>query len=150
MSGPAPKAPEQRARLNTPARGEWQTLPELARPVLPAALPWRSGVEGPWSYRTRRAWKGWRADWATQVFTAAEIAQVGQLAYLFEDAVRGRPIWNEVRQWTDRLGLNPKGKRDLRLRLAEPAAVAPIRGKQDKPAVKAPALKLVGDALVSK
>src|SRR5688572_3573731 len=116
--GPPPKPPEERARTNGPERGDWVTLPPLAKPVLPA-LPRRTKGEGPWSTRTNRMWSAWRRDWVTGCYGDAEVAMAVELAYVYEDAVRdSKPTrWAEARQWMDRLGLTMKGKRDLRLRL---------------------------------
>jgi hypothetical protein len=141
--GPAPKNPDERARSNVPDRGEWSDLPPLTKPVLPA-LPKRTRAEGPWSSRTTRAWKAWRADWVTGAYGPAEVAQAVELAYLYEDAVRDPRAawWAEVRQWMDRLGLTMKGKRDLRLRQASgETAKFETRGKRKRFAE----LRLVGD-----
>lgn len=124
--GPAPKDPSQRSGTAIPKRGEWQDLPPLASPILPE-------LEGEWSYRTREMWDGWRADWVTQTFGPSEVAMAIGLAYLHEQAVSDpRQVtqrWTEVRQWMDRLGFTMKGKRDLRLRLAEVAEEKPKAGK---------------------
>lgn len=146
MSGPAPKDPAFRARTNVPERGEWLDLPTLSRSVLPG-LPRRARGDGPWSSRTRRMWRGWKADWATGRFGASEIAMTVELAFLFEDAVRAsKPaMWAETRQWMDRLGLTLKGKRDLRLRLAEP----PAPTERPKEAKRGSSLRLVDDDAVS-
>ncbi len=145
--GPAPKLPEQRSGRAVPTRGEWQDLPPLTKPLLPC-LPRRSKDEGPWSHRTRQAWESWRADWATGIYGKAEIGQAVHVAYLFEDAVRSHrmpSMWAEVRQWLDRLGLTMKGKRDLRLRLADTTAAKPAQRTAKKSR-----LRLVNDAVVSK
>lgn len=144
MSGPPPKDPEQRARVNVPARGEWQAIHPLAKPVL-GKLPARGKGNGPWSARTRRAWEGWRSDWVTGCYGPAEIAQVTELAFLYEEAVRGLPSrWNEVRFRENQLGLTLKGKLDLRLRLVEATAETPSRSGSEKPP-----LRLVNNAVVS-
>lgn len=144
--GPAPKAPDDRARSNTPERGDWVSLPPLERPVLPA-LPKRSRGEGVWSPRTKRIWSAWRADWVTGSYGPAEVAMAVELAYVYEDAVReSKPTrWAEVRQWMDRLGLTMKGKRDLRLRLVE--AAEPAKASSSSPTFGA--LRLVDDAVAS-
>lgn len=127
--GPAPKDSDQRARTNTPTRGEWIELAPLKKPVLPP-LPRRSRAEGAWSSRSRATWNAWRQDPATGIFGAAEIRMALDAIYVFEEAVRDpKPTWwSEVRQWMDRLGLSLKGKRDLRLRPpAEHETAAPER-----------------------
>jgi hypothetical protein len=128
--GPAPKDPAQRRRRNAPARGEWVHLKPLAKPVLPT-LPKRGQYEGPWSARTRDAWAAWRQDPVTGTYSSADIAAAVELAWLFEAAVHGKEKTSEVRLRMDGLGLTPKGKRDLRLRLLsendEPAEVIPLK-----------------------
>lgn len=120
--GAAPKFQEDRAGTQTPSRGEWQDCPPLRARVLPP-LPRRGQGEGSWSVRAKRMWEAWSKDPVTAFFGPSEIAQAVELAFLFEELVREPtpPKSAEVRQWSDRLGLNPKGKRDLRFRLV-PAA----------------------------
>jgi hypothetical protein len=114
----------QRRRYNQPAKGEWVDLPEVGsfKPVLPAYKPewneWidartkdgdtievRRGVE-------RRMWNGWRRDPVTTQYGQADIEAIIYLAQAFHtlsDASRFAMM--------DRLGLTPKGRRDLRWRL---------------------------------
>lgn len=118
-TGRAPKAPEQRRNRSAPLRGEWVDLEPLAKPVLPT-LPKRAKGTGGWSARTRAAWSRWRADPVTGQYGPAEIQAALDLAYIYEDWVRGRmSLIGEIRQYQDRLGLNPKGKRDLRWRIPQ-------------------------------
>jgi hypothetical protein len=131
--GPAPKPPEQRTNHHAPQRGEWTELEPLKRAALPA-LPARSRGDG-WSPRTRRAWAAWRKDPVTATYGPSEIQLALDLAYAYEEWVRGRwTLLTEIRQLTDRLGLNPKGKRDLRLRVAAPkqAEVARLPRRERK------------------
>lgn len=146
--GPPPKAPEDRVSLKVPERGDWQTLPALTKPVLPA-LPRRARGEGPWSTRTQRSWNAWRRDWATGSYGPAEIAMALELAYAYEEAVRA-PVptrWSEIRKWMDGLALTMKGKRDLRLRLGEPTAATPTTSTE--PEDEFEGLRLVDDAVAS-
>lgn len=115
--GPAPKA--NRQRRGEPLRGEWVDLPPLERTVLPA-LP-----AGDWSQRTRDAWAAWSKDPVTAQYSDADIQASIDLAYVYEQWVKEPTIAiaAEIRQRQDRLGLNPKGKRDLRWRVKEPAEV---------------------------
>ena len=115
--GPAPKA--NRQRHGAPTRGEWIDLPYLENPVLPE-LP-----AGDWSQRTRDAWDSWRKDSVTSQYSRADIQAAVDLAYVYEQWVNEPTIAiaSEIRQRQDRLGLNPKGKRDLRWRTSEPAEV---------------------------
>lgn len=125
--GPAPKLPEQRAGHIVPKRGEWQDLPPLVAPVLPA-------LEGEWPDRTLALWDAWRADWVTGCFGSAEIAMSVELASLHREALadpkNSVTRWAEIRQWMDRLGFTMKGKRDLRLRLAEKPVVEVSKSKK--------------------
>ena len=115
--GPAPKA--NRQRRNEPARGEWVDVAPPASPVLPE-LP-----EGDWHPRTIAAWDAWRIDPASSQYGPAEIQGALDLLYLYDEWAKNpsTKLAGEVRQWQDRLGLNPKGKRDLRWRVSEPAEV---------------------------
>lgn len=117
MAGQGPAPAEKRRRRNIPARGEWVDLPPLTKPILPT-LPRRAKRAGGWSARTRSAWKAWRTDPVTTQYGPAEIQAAIDLAYLYEEMVRGKlSLLPEIRQMQDRLGLNPKGKRDLRWRV---------------------------------
>lgn len=144
--GPPPKAPEERASYKVPERGDWLTLPPLAKPVLPA-LPRRAKGEGAWSPRTQRMWNAWRKSWVTGSYGTDEIAMAVELAYIYEIAVRDPkpPRLAEVRQWMDRLGFTMKGKRDLRLRLA--ASDAKDTGRTKSTGTGPAPLRLVDDAL---
>lgn len=120
--GPAPKA--NRQRRAEPTRGDWVDLAPLARAILPS-LPKRQKGTGTWSSRTKTAWAAWRKDAVTAQYSFADIQAAVDLAFLYEDWVREPSVGlaNEIRQRQDRLGLNPKGKRDLRWRVSEPAEV---------------------------
>lgn len=143
--GTPPAMPEDRARANAPARGEWTDLPPLVRPVLPP-LPKRdqvpvdpedpeSGlVDDPWSERSMRLWSAWRKDWATGFYSPTEVAMAVELAFAYEELVRDpKPaLMAEVRRWMDGLALTPKGKVDLRVRLDDagpPAATEEGAGR---------------------
>lgn len=113
MAGPAPA--EHRRRTNEPARGDWVDLPPVDKPFLPE-LPERAEGEG-WSQRTMDAWEMWRMDPATSQYTPAEIAYCLDTIYLY-DAMKPSTA-SEVRLRMDGLGLTPKGKKDLRYRVAQ-------------------------------
>lgn len=119
--GPAPKDASQRRRRNEPARGEWVEIPNVAPnpPVLPA-LPER--LDEPWSDLTIVMWNAWRADPVSATFGPAEIAYALDSILLYEESRASKA--NELRLRMDGLGLTPKGKRDLRLRVVEPEAAA--------------------------
>ena len=126
--GPAPKDPGVRRNRHDPRRGEWIDLPALDEPILPD-LPRRAKGAGAWSARTKAMWSGWRQDRATTQYGPGTIALAIQLAYLFEDYVRGNEKFSEVRLVMDGLGLTEKGKRDLRWRVPrdEEQSTAPRR-----------------------
>lgn len=118
-NGPAPKDPAQRRRRNAPERGDWVTLKPLEHPVLDP-LPVLDG-EDLWSARTSETWEAWRNDPVTATWSPADRAYamdtilIHQMVYGPEgDVARA----NELRLRMDSLGLTPKGKRDLRYRLA--------------------------------
>lgn len=115
MAGQGPAPAENRRRRNTPERGEWVDLPELDKPILPS-LPQRAKGTGSWSPRSKQAWAAWRADSVTTQYSVADIQGAIDLIYLYEEWVRGGDVAAEIRQRQDRLGLNPKGRRDLRWR----------------------------------
>jgi hypothetical protein len=111
--GPAPKDPGQRRRYNQPARGEWVDLEPLEAPILP-------GADDKWSGRVKRLWVAWREDPVTSQYGPADLAAIWDLAEQF-DGLSESTQTNRM----DRLGLTPKGKRDLRWRtVAEAATIA--------------------------
>ena len=113
-TGPAPKFPEERANRIKPQRGEWREVSIPAVSILPE-LP----DDVRWSTRTQRIWKGWQQDPATTMFGPSEIAMCTKLAFQYEKAIGDRVPWNIVTAWMDKLGLTPKGKLDLRLRVVD-------------------------------
>jgi len=126
MPGPVPKMPEARARNNKPAFGEWREVSIPDPPVLPE-LPELPGDA--WSSRTARLWAGLRQDPATSLFGEAEIALAIEAAFVYEHAVRGKTNASQTGQalkWLDTLGLTPKGKRDLRLRVVDAEPVTKL------------------------
>lgn len=117
--GPAPKPSNRRRRANKPTRGEWLEVSKPDTPTLPE-LPERSEDEGGWSKRTTFTWDAWRFDPASTSFGPSEIAAAVDLAYLFEAYVRGETkLAPEIRLRMDGLGLTPKGKRDLRIKVVK-------------------------------
>lgn len=141
-NGPAPKGEGQRRRRNVPERGEWVTLGPLSEPVLPVLESLHAGWS--WHPRTVAAWAAWREDPATSQFGPAERAAAVELAWLMDEfaagnvqdsegeerlAARERITASELRLRMDGLGLTLKGKRDLRLRVADEAVAAPTRPK---------------------
>lgn len=141
--GPAPKDPDQRARSNVPARGEWVDVRAPAKPILPTL----SSIEkGTWQLRTKRMWEAWRKDPATTLFGPAEIAAAIHTIYLLDELVIDgtASLASQVRLHMDGLGLTLKGKRDLRIRVARDAVVSSTPGSADE---EFEGLRLVADAV---
>ena len=117
--GPAPKDAAARRRRNQPERGDWVTLQPLERPVLDP-LP-QLDDETLWSARTAETWEAWRHDPVSATWSPADRAYamdtilIHQMVFGLDDAARA----NELRLRMDSLGLTPKGKRDLRYRIAD-------------------------------
>lgn len=115
MAGRGPAPAEKRRRQNEPARGEWVDLPPLEGPVLPE-LP---EIEDGWRFDTIAAWEAWRSDPVTSQYSPADIAYALDTIKLHQAMTPQSAT--EVRLRMDALGLTPKGKRDLRWRVAEEA-----------------------------
>jgi hypothetical protein len=143
--GPAPKSPEQRRRYGQPARGEWVDLePFEGPPILREYDPdWATSVviteagatEVPTGVR-RQMWEAWRRSPVTTQYGVEDIAAIEELAaqfYALPPAQRFAMM--------DKLGLTPKGKRDLRWRT--PNEVKTIRKAEEKANVRK--LRAVGD-----
>src|SRR4051812_8557067 len=115
--GLAPKPKEQRRRYNQPARGEWVDLEPLEEPILPEYLPIFTVPA--------RLWNAWRQDAVTSQYGEADMAAIGELAVEWEE----RSFADRDRMM-DKLGLTPKGKRDLRWRT--PNEVKTIKKQAEK------------------
>lgn len=134
--GPAPKDPALRRNTAAPQRGEWVTIPASHDGPVPK-LPTRRRGEGAWTAGTQRAWRGWWQDGASLHWTSADHESVVMLARLVQAVEEGElKHAAEVRIRMDGLGLTPKGKRDLRFRVADDvptvAAVAPVAELEDR------------------
>lgn len=116
MAGQGPPPSDQRRRRPAPSRGDWTDLEPLKKPVLPT-LPKRKKGEGGWPAETRAAWNAWRRDPVTAMYSESDIAYALDTIRLH--AAMTATTANEVRLRMDALGLTPKGKRDLRWRIAE-------------------------------
>lgn len=104
-----PKLPEQRRRYNQPQRSEWVELPKEFERVLPN---FRSSMTIPREY-----WNRWARDPVTTQWDEGDMVMALYLA----------DHWDSVSEqarlsYLDRLGLNAKGRRDLRYRTATEAA----------------------------
>ena len=117
--GPAPKDPGARRRRNVPERGEWRDLVALDEPVLGEA------GEG-WCGQARVLWEAWRVDPVSGTWLESDRVAAWLLAECWEGLAP-----SEQRLRMDGLGLTPKGKRDLRLRVpaeVEQGAVPVVAG----------------------
>lgn len=140
--GPAPKGEGQRRRRNEPARGEWTDFGPLTEPVLPerpGPAPRKPKAKrGQWHPRTIALWNAWREDPVTASYGPADLAAVIELAYLADEFATGgnpelkfqRVSASELRLRMDGLGLTPKGKRDLRVRIVSESTAASPAGEQ--------------------
>jgi hypothetical protein len=124
----APKAKEERRNKTPPARGEWVDLEPLEKPVLPE-LP-----EGEWPAETCAAWEAWRADPVTSQYSVSDVAYALDTIRLH--AAMTPASANEVRLRMDALGLTPKGKRDLRWRVAVAEESTPLRRQASRAKAK--------------
>lgn len=132
-TGPAPKPKEQRRNRAEPQRGEWVDLEPLSEPVLPEYdVSWAEFVESrdhegnPIEVRrgvSPGMWEAWRGSPVTSQYGPEDIAAACYLAEAFHSLSDASRL-----SLMDRLGLTPKGKRDLRWRT--PAEVATLEAKR--------------------
>jgi hypothetical protein len=117
--GPTPKSRTTRRRRNAPAGGEWTDLHPLTKPVL------HELADG-WSERARDTWQAWREDPTTSQWTPADVAYATDTLTLVELNERDptTSLAAEIRLRLDGLGLTPKGRRNLRWRIAPAEVVA--------------------------
>lgn len=137
--GRAPKLPGERRRYNQPARGEWVELEPLEQPILPPyKSSWRAWIttrdkdRNPIQVRrgvSRAMWNAWRESPVTSQYGPEDIAAICYLAEAFHSLSDPSRL-----TLMDRLGLTPKGKRDLRWRT--PAEVATIHKAEAQAPVK--------------
>lgn len=112
MPGPAPKSKDERRRRNKPQSGEWVTLPRTHDREAPG-LPKVQGVR--WLKSTKDWWATiWRSPMASQwqesdVFGLVELAVMRQA--FFEGDLR---LADKITAKSDKFGLTPKGRKDLR------------------------------------
>jgi hypothetical protein len=112
--GPAPKDARARRRRNAPAGGEWVDLHPLEKPILEEL------GDDEWSDRARGTWEAWREDPATSQWLPADIAFASDTLTLVELNEREptTSLAAEIRLRLDALGLTPRGRRNLRWRMA--------------------------------
>ena len=120
MPGVPAKDPGSRRRYNQPARGEWVELPDITEPVLPAyPVAWYKRDARPFVV-PKYLWDLWRWDPVTTQWSKGDIGQaleLGERYYRYKDETRLR-----IQTY---LGLNAKGRRDLRWRA--PAEVEAVK-----------------------
>lgn len=137
--GPAPSLPGQRRRRNSPAAGEWASLPSEGRkgriPKWPLPNPPRPAVAELW----RKVWRTPQATMWDGMGLGIEL-QVARWANLTIDVASGElsataqmSSLPELRQIEDRLGLNPKGMQDRRWRIADIEEVPEAGSTADGP-----------------
>lgn len=123
------KPPEQRRNRVAPLRGEWVDLEPLKTPVLPPyKAAWRKWIVSkdkdgnPIEVRrgvSHAMWAAWRESPVTSQYGPEDVAACCYLAEAFHTLSDTARL-----SLMDRLGLTPKGKRDLRWRT--PAEVKTI------------------------
>lgn len=137
---PAAKHPEERRRREKPARGEWTDLEPVeceADKVLPELADIRPEphdpiLEGLWPQPARGTWAVWRGDPVPSQWSDSDVDYALETLELM--ARQQVSHASEIRLRLDALGLTPKGKRDLRLRL--PAYVKAIEKTERRTAQK--------------
>jgi hypothetical protein len=111
VAGAPLKHPEVRRNNHAPVKGEWVDLPVLTEPVLPAyPTVWYTRAIKPFVV-PKWMWDLWRTDAVTTQWSPADIAQALELG---QDFYKLRPE-HRLRIQTA-LGLNAKGRRELRWR----------------------------------
>jgi hypothetical protein len=112
MGGSRPlKSPDQRINNHAPARGEWVDLAPLTEPVLPAyPMAWYKRDIAAYAV-PKHTWDLWRTDPVTSQWAPGDIAlvlELGERYWRVKDPDRLRILTY--------LGLNARGRRDLRWR----------------------------------
>jgi hypothetical protein len=74
-------------------------------------------TEREWPDYAHRAWVAWWMDPASQMWDEADVETLERCLELRVEMRHTVAAASELRQLTDRLGLNQKGKRDLRLKV---------------------------------
>ena len=131
MPGPAPKSKDERRRRNKPVH-EWVVLSETYEGDIPKLPGPKTGKSAKWDSETREWWETiWRTPMATQ-WNEGDVPALIELAMLRQAFMDGdMSVRSELRQRSDRFGLTPKGRRDLRWVITE--ADAERAGLPDQP-----------------
>jgi hypothetical protein len=125
VSGSRPlKAPDARRNNHAPARGEWVDLQPLEVPVLPPyPAEWYKAEARPFVV-PKYLWDLWRADPVTSQWSPGDVGTALDLA---QEWAKCKPE-HRLRVLTY-LGLNARGRRDLRWR--EPVEVQAAAQSQE-------------------
>jgi hypothetical protein len=113
MPGPDPKPKDERRRRNKPKSGEWVILTEAFKGPVPK-LPTIKNFT--WEKSTRDWWKSiWRSVMATQ-WQESDVHGLIELAMLRQAMIEegDYKLATAITQKSDRFGLTPKGRKDLR------------------------------------
>lgn len=120
MSGPAPKRKEDRRNRNKKLSGDWVVLGSAENITVPKLPPLPDSVEMRWSKESRSWWTTvWASPMATQ-WQEADVPGLVELAMLrqkfiatsdFNLKTKLAPL---VASRSDKFGLTPKGRKDLR------------------------------------
>lgn len=115
MANPAPKHPSERRNRIPPARGEWIDIPapSLDEPCLPELTKLQKGH---FNRIAKENYRVWRFEPVCAYWSKVDIKAAMNILELYnvDDWTRNAA---EIRQRETALGLNPKGKRDLRFRI---------------------------------
>jgi hypothetical protein len=115
MPGPAPKSKDERRRTNKPVH-EWVVLSTAYDGEIPP-LP---APKNQWKKDDHEWWESiWRTPMATQ-WQPGDVPALIELAKLRQAMMKGEyKLASEVRQRSDKFGLTPRGRRDLRWIITE-------------------------------
>ena len=106
-----PKPKEVRLNHAKPRTGEWFEIPVKPLPG-PAHEALSAFGTRKWQPESRQRWDVWRHDATSLYWSPADVDYAIETLTLYEVP---EPNWAEISRRRDRLGLTPKGKRDLRL-----------------------------------
>lgn len=107
-----PKLPDERRRRNVPSAGEWTAAPGVGwqhgkTPACPPKL----------TKPAQDAWRLWLGSWMASFWQADDLPMLRRLVLLYDECERGEATvaaQAEMRQLTDKFGLNPRARQQLR------------------------------------
>ena len=131
MPGPAPKPKSQRRTRHEPRRGDWVTLP--SEPLKnPPGLP-KPAPSGGYGAHAKRAWERWWASPMAHMWDESDHSAIEMLVRMLDEwhDDPSAAMASQIRQYSDNLGLTPKGRQDRRWALPDSvqaeAEVRPLR-----------------------